>query len=436
MKQMSFSITKGKGSINHNSRKFKTKNVDPTRTKYNVTYSLKGFGSYTLEQMYDYLFNESVEEYNSTQKRKDRKIDSYYHKVVNDNKTKTFHELVVQIGNQDNKLSNDEAKKIYSEFIVEFRKNNPQMELFKAYLHLDEKTPHLHLDYIPVAKYNKGLKKRVSNDKAIKQMGFTNFHDWREKQFETLEKIALKHDIERVIMDNQDKHVSVEEYKIRKKETQKIIDQRLNYAKNTEIEPDFEITPETISIPFRGEYVKKSDFNALKKELDNKNQHINRISKLYNLQNAQICDVTNENELLNKKLNKYKNKSYIKENERLEEINQEYHQKTVNVQRKYKELENELVKKDNKINTLQKKLDSTNRKLAFLDYIIDKLHLSNFVEKIKRELLYGSRSSIYDISQNECDTELINTAYEVQQEIKRQQEQQYERDYDDYEIEL
>ena len=89
------------------------------------------------------------------------------------------------------------------------------MRVFGAYIHHDEiGTVHMHLDYVPFSVDNKrGLETRVSNDKAIEQMGYRNWTDWKDRQFETLEKICHEHNIERVNMNNHSRHISVESYK-------------------------------------------------------------------------------------------------------------------------------------------------------------------------------------------------------------------------------
>ena len=105
------------------------------------------------------------------------------------------------------------------------------MKVFGAYIHHDEiGTVHMHLDYVPFSIGNKrGLETRVSNDKAIEQMGYRNWTDWKDRQFETLEKICHGHGIERVSMDNHSRHMSVESYK----KEQRIIENLQNSLEHT-----------------------------------------------------------------------------------------------------------------------------------------------------------------------------------------------------------
>ena len=63
--------------------------------------------------------------------------------------------------------------KYWSSMQKTFQERNPNLYLFNCVMHLDEATPHLHIDYIPVANgYKTGMKTRNSLTKALQQMGF------------------------------------------------------------------------------------------------------------------------------------------------------------------------------------------------------------------------------------------------------------------------
>lgn len=67
----------------------------------------------------------------------------------------------------------EKAKECLVEYARTFEARNPNLKLIGAYVHMDEASPHLHLDYIPVASgYKTGLQARNSLDKAMKQMGY------------------------------------------------------------------------------------------------------------------------------------------------------------------------------------------------------------------------------------------------------------------------
>lgn len=206
----SMSISKGAGNIKHNKRTqtVMPKNIDANRSSNNLTII-----DNDIKDVYKNLFDDSIYQYNQNQKRSDRCIRDYHNKITHDKKSKLFHELVIQVGNINDKIDSNLTNDIYTDFLHEFIKTNPQLEVFGAYVHNDETTAHMHLDYVPWANYSKGLTKRVSNDKAIHQMGWGSWQNWKESQFELLEKISLNHGVNRQVMNNREKHRTVDGYK-------------------------------------------------------------------------------------------------------------------------------------------------------------------------------------------------------------------------------
>lgn len=222
------SFVKGKGSIRHNNRDFTASNVDGSRSSMNITYVKK-----TVEEAYDDIFGEALREYNAKQKRNDRKIDNYLEKIkTSKNNEKVFYETVVQIGKMDDTgiLDKDgnitseslQAKEILDEYARTFQERNPNLILFNAVLHMDEATPHLHLDYIPVAHgYKTGLKTRNSLSKGLQEMGITpaigkndneTMH-WQQRERGFLTGICREHGIEIEILGLDRDDYSIPEYK-------------------------------------------------------------------------------------------------------------------------------------------------------------------------------------------------------------------------------
>jgi hypothetical protein len=184
MARASISIAKGKGSMAHNNREFITENVDKDRIKDNITYKQE-----SLTDAYEHCFGQAIQDYNDKQKRNDRKIDGvqgYINKIKNSkNGEKLFYENVVQVGNMfDSAIGSEQGeicKQILNDYMKSFQERNPNLYVFNAVLHLDEQTPHLHIDYIPIATdYQKGLSVRNSLDKALKQQGV----DGKSNKFE------------------------------------------------------------------------------------------------------------------------------------------------------------------------------------------------------------------------------------------------------------
>ena len=193
----------GPGSLAHNRRAFKTENVNPERTQYNICYRDEN-----LKEVYKELFDEAVERYN-VGKRNDRKITNYYEKIRLGKQEKLFHEVIFQVGNcGDMAVGTEEgelAVKVLDDFIKDFEKRNPTLRLFNCYLHLDESTPHLHVDFVPYVSgwTGKGMDTKVSLKQALKNLGFpggskrdTELNQWINHEKEVLAEVAKKHGIE------------------------------------------------------------------------------------------------------------------------------------------------------------------------------------------------------------------------------------------------
>lgn len=210
----------GKGSINHNTRTFFAENVDPTRTHLNIQYC-----NVNVRDVYHELFDEAVTRYNARQTRKDRCIDDYYEKISKGKQEKTFHELVMQIGNRDDCGSATKegqlAADILDEYMIEFQKRNPTLKVFSAHLHMDESTPHLHIDFVPYTTGSKrGVDTRVSLKQALGTLGFkggtkgdTEWNQWANSEKEQLALVMERYGIEWEKKGTHEEHLSVLEYK-------------------------------------------------------------------------------------------------------------------------------------------------------------------------------------------------------------------------------
>ena len=210
----------GKGSINHNTRQFKAENIDTTRTEYNISYI-----NTPIKKVYKELFDDAVKRYNEKQIRNDRCINNYYEKIRTGKQEKLFHEIILQVGNKDNMAvqSNEGvlAGKILNEYMKNFQNRNPNLKVFSAHLHLDEATPHLHIDFVPFTTGSKrGLDTRVSLKKALADQGFTGgtrsqteWKQWVISEKNQLSKVMEKHGIEWEQLGTHDEHLSVMNYK-------------------------------------------------------------------------------------------------------------------------------------------------------------------------------------------------------------------------------
>ena len=218
----------GKGSVNHNSRKFRAENVDGERTHLNIDYCNEN-----IKKVYHELFDEALQRYNAKQTRADRKIENYYEKIRNSKQEKPFHELILQIGDKENMSAESEngelARRILDEYYRSFQERNPQLRVFSAHLHMDEATPHLHIDFVPFTTGSKrGLDTRVSLKQALAAQGFkgstrgdTEWNQWVQSEKEQLAAVMERHGIEWEHKGTHEQHLDVLDYK--KQERQKEI---------------------------------------------------------------------------------------------------------------------------------------------------------------------------------------------------------------------
>ena len=211
----------GAGSLAHNRRAFIAENVDADRTHLNVKYYDEN-----LRKVYHELFNEAVERYNAVQKRNDRKITDYYEKIRQGKQEKLFHEMIIQIGNKDDMSSDtvegEMAAKILDEYMKDFQQRNPTLRVFNCYLHMDEATPHLHIDFVPYISgwKGKGLDTKVSLKQALASLGFkggtkhdSEWNQWINHEKEVLAGVMERHGIEWEKKGTHEEHLSVYDYK-------------------------------------------------------------------------------------------------------------------------------------------------------------------------------------------------------------------------------
>ena len=193
----------GRGSIRHNNREFTAANVDRNRSGQNIV-----FVNEDLKQVYHELFDEALESYNAGKKKTRDKIPDYYEHIRQSKQEKLFHEAIFQIGNLSDCGCGSEggqrAAEALTEFAKTFQERNPHLRVFNMVLHMNEATPHLHVDYIPVAtEQTRGLSVRVSMKQALKQQGFTGigrkqteWKTWMDREKDALTEIAQRHEFE------------------------------------------------------------------------------------------------------------------------------------------------------------------------------------------------------------------------------------------------
>ena len=231
----------GAGSLAHNRRDFVAENVDPDRVQLNICYKNEN-----LKEVYKELFDDAAERYN-VGKRKDRQIANYYEKIRQGKQEKLFHEVIFQIGNREDMavgtLEGNLAVKVLDEYVKDFQKRNPTLRVFSCYLHQDEATPHLHIDFVPYVTNwkGKGMDTRVSLKQALKSLGFqggnkhdTELNQWINHEKEVLAEIAKQHGIEWEQKGTHEEHLDV--YNFKKKERKKEVQELEQEKENLTVE--------------------------------------------------------------------------------------------------------------------------------------------------------------------------------------------------------
>lgn len=316
----------GKGSIRHNNRDFTAENVDAERTQNNITYCNEN-----IKDVYHKLFDEALAKFNTRQTRKDRMIDDYYEKIRTGKQEKLFHEVILQIGNFEDMHAASEngqlSKTILDSYMKTFQERNPNLYVFSAHLHMDEATPHLHIDFVPFTTGSKrGLETRVSLKKALEAQGFvgkgrsdTEWNRWVYSEKEKLSEIMLEYGIEWDKKGTHEKHRPTDIYKrdmlaeeVEQLEVEKnLLEAKISTYKNSEEyalttvqklndNKDFEIIelpPFMSAKTYKTKYVEPF-INKLIKIVQNLARRCYRAEKLEQQSAEKISTLTNENQKL------------------------------------------------------------------------------------------------------------------------------------------
>lgn len=196
------------------------KHFSSVRSHLNIDYCNE-----PIKKIYHELFDEALKRYNEKQTRADRRIENYYEKIRNSKQEKPFHELILQIGDKENMSAESEngqlARQVLDEYYREFQERNPNLKVFSAHLHMDEATPHLHIDFVPFTTGSKrGLDTRVSLKQALAAQGFkggtrgdTEWNQWVSAEKSALAFVMERHGIEWEHKGTHEKHLSVLDYK-------------------------------------------------------------------------------------------------------------------------------------------------------------------------------------------------------------------------------
>ena len=301
------SFMTGKGSVNHNSRKFHAKNTDPERSYLNVKYCNEN-----VKDVYHELFDEALARYNEKQSRSDCRIEDYYEKIRSGKQEKPFHEIILQIGDKDNMRAKTEngqlAAKVLDKYMQDFQQRNPTLRVFSAYLHMDEASPHLHIDFVPYTTGSKrGLDTRVSLKQALAALGFkggtrreTELNQWVAYEKEQLAAVMLEHGIEWEKKGTHEKHLSVLDFE--KKEREKEV---------AELEQSISDGKERLSDIQIQQRKAEQETEQIRQEGEAIRQEVSELSETSNLLKEQAATLAEDKEKLlsdNEKLEKQQKK--------------------------------------------------------------------------------------------------------------------------------
>jgi len=375
------SFSQNKGNLSHNERKFYTNNINIDRSKDNLQ-----FYSLSVEEAYKEYFGNAIDEYNRTQKRKDRlkSVDKYLFELrENEHKKgaeKPFYEIVVQIGDKNtcnilnNKEQAENAKNVLIEYVKGWQDRNPNLRVFNATIHMDETTPHLHLDYIPVATgYKQGLKVRNSLSKALECQGLgkgVGRNDnasirWQKQEREVIKDLAINHGFEIEEKGVDRPHLSVSEYK------------RASDDLNERIERNLEVLEVSkTKVPFSDKVmIKESDLVALKnlsklgqQARNAATEHDLALTADFELKNKQLKDreyqITNQENKITQKLKEAEKALQIATSAK--EIAQEQEKNSKHMKSVYEKLYNEQKNLNQEYSELLKKNVSFSQEISKL----------------------------------------------------------------------
>lgn len=169
-----------------------------------------------------------------------------------------------------------ELLKILDDYMREFEKRNPNMKVFNAVMHLDEATPHLHIDFIPVCHSpNRGVPVRVSLKGALKEQGMaaeslrnSEWAVWAKSEKEKLSEILKKHNFGVQKKNVKHSHMEVDKYKEYAQSIQQM-NEHINVLKQ---KPNEELTKEELS-----EIKNQNDF--LRSEIQKRDEKIRILAK-------------------------------------------------------------------------------------------------------------------------------------------------------------
>jgi hypothetical protein len=187
----------------------------------------------SAQDAYKRIFQKAVDDYNYHQQRADRKIRNYLKQVKESKTQHVAYETIFTVGNVEEHPDPQTCHDILKQLYEDWKKMNPNLEIIGAYFHGDEEdrdtgkpsTPHLHIDYVPVAhNYTRGPKTQTGLVKALGEMGYqikgreTAQIQWERAMRAHLKELAQERGIEvKEPTAEKREHLNTRDYKLTKR---------------------------------------------------------------------------------------------------------------------------------------------------------------------------------------------------------------------------
>ncbi len=362
------SFGKGKGNIRHNNREFITENVDKERIQNNITYVKQD-----LHDAYVECFQQAIDDYNAKQTRNDRmkSLDGYMDEIkrnqANKNGEKLFYEQVVGIGDMyDSGIITkpqeaEKCKEVLDRYAKEFQQRNPNLHVFNMVLHMDEQTPHLHIDYIPKAEgYKQGLQVRNSLSKALRNQGLqsagnkkdNNTISWQKRERQHISNLCQERGIEIVTIGVEREDMTIGQYKDYMKKSEKLTkDIEKQEVKKVNLPFGFKLETPKQARTIDAELERKDNLQKAEKAFEEATERFNDEKIRVAWASASVSELRLQAE------KECRNATYFKERYKAE------YDKQINLNSKYTELSSQMVIKNNEIKKLTKRNEELENKL-------------------------------------------------------------------------
>lgn len=366
---MSISMVKttSKTNLNHNNRELTDKQKEDNKhINYERSHENKYLVQDNIRDLYEREFGQALENYNAKQTRSDRKINDYFKHIQASKKTATQQEMIIQVGDREdffNEENREIASDVLEEWFNDFEERNPNLKVYNAVIHNDEASPHLHINYVPVASdYKRSLEKQVAFDRAIKQQDPTldktrPFDDWRNKEVSVLEKALKERGIERELVGT-NQYKDVNDYKHKKDLEKEISLKQKKLEELTSFLPDkqeelpflkkekvlFQETENYVLSPEQYEDIsnKISAAATMKKDYERlKNTDLKKLNeKIIEKYNEKMNEFSEHNDKTNSTMQQLlnQNKALTSENSKLETKNNSLNHEVIGLKEKVKYL--------------------------------------------------------------------------------------------------